>query len=84
MKALSYITVCGERYKHGFDKIKTGRMIGGADKNLAGSFLLWRGAPMKEEWIKPYVDSIGHGHVRLPGNTSCSRDPRIGIDFATG
>ena len=28
--------------------------IGGVEHNLAGVFLLWRGASLKEEFIAPY------------------------------
>ena len=44
---------------------------GGVSFNMAGSFLLFRGAQMKEEWIKPYVGVVGQ-EILLPGNNSCS------------
>ena len=46
VRVLGYVTSWSERYKHDDDKIITGKMIGGAECNLAGSFMLWRGAPM--------------------------------------
>ena len=33
------------------DQILQGSVIGGAKENVAGAFLLWRGATMKKEWI---------------------------------
>ena len=44
----------GELGKAADDKIVTGQMQGGVFVNYAGSFLAWRGAPMKEEWITPF------------------------------
>jgi len=51
------------------------------DKYTEKESLLWRGAMMKREWIAPYSQNIGK-HVRLQGYTSCSRDPKVGLDFA--
>lgn len=59
INAMGFATTCGERYKHTNDKIKPGRMISGEDQNLAGSFLLWRGTAMKDEWLEPYYKNIG-------------------------
>ena len=56
-------------------------MIGGAAWNLAGSFLLWRGCKMQQEWLNPYFDNVGED-VCLPGNISCSRNPKVGLGFA--
>ena len=51
--------------------------------NFAGCFLLWRGAAMKQEWIEPYLANVGQ-KVYLPGNTSCSRNASVALDFALG
>ena len=59
LKALSEITYYSEDYKKKNDKETTGKELGG---DLCGSFLLWRGAPMKEQWIQPYQQVIGR-HV---------------------
>ena len=49
---------------------------------MAGSFLLWRGATMRQEWITPYLNNVGGSYVRIPGNTSCSRNPKVALGFA--
>lgn len=49
---------------------------------MAGAFLLWRGAPMKKDWISPYEKVIGKDKVLLPGNTSTSRSPLVALGFA--
>ena len=49
---------------------------------MAGSFLLWRGATMRHEWITPYLNKVGGGYVHIPGNTSCSRNPLVALGFA--
>lgn len=57
--------------------------------NIAGAFLLWRGAQMREEWIQPYEamilmeDDEFPESVCMPGNTSCSQSLKIALDFAT-
>ena len=38
---------------------------------------------MKKEWLFPYEASVGAGTVYLPGNQSCSRDPKVALGFAT-
>ena len=76
------VTVWGEDGKNSEDKIKTGQMIGGVEWNLSGAYLLWRGAAMKEEWITPFQKKVGNSFINLPGNTSCSRDPKIALGFA--
>jgi hypothetical protein len=49
LRVLSKITLWAERYKQPEDKIKSGEMLGGTFCNLGGAFLLWKGAPMKQE-----------------------------------
>ena len=52
------------------------------DLNMAGSFLIWRGATMKIDWINPYLQNVDSEAVCIPGNTSCSRDPKVALRFA--
>ena len=49
LKALAEITSASEENKT--DKVTPGEELGGVRDNMAGSFLLFRGAPMKHEWI---------------------------------
>ena len=95
-KAMSQITWDGERNREETDKIETGEKIldrmEGVEFNIAGTFLLWRGVQMKEEWIQPYEDASyviefddgGEPHtICLPGNTSCSQNLEVALTFAT-
>lgn len=59
LKALSCITYGSEKYKNREDKLTPGKSIGGVRYNIGGSFLLFRGTPMKEEWIRPYEKFVG-------------------------
>ena len=52
LKALSVVTWYAESKKREDDKIKTGEMIMfGSEWNMAGAFILWRGAAMMDKWI---------------------------------
>lgn len=82
LKTLSEITRFAESYREEGDKITPGEEIGSAKANLSGCFLLFRGAQMKPEWIKPYKDNVGKAPVFLPGNTSTSRNPLVALGFA--
>ena len=53
LKALSEVTFYSEYNKT--DKVTPGNKLGGSSWNMSGSFLLFRGAPMKDEWVNPYV-----------------------------
>jgi len=55
--------------------------LGGVDYNLAGSFILFRGAPMQADWVKPYSDKVGE-KINLPQSTSASKDPLVALGFA--
>lgn len=96
-RALNFITYYAENNKR-MDKIRTGQQIQenrkqGVKNNFAGAFLLWRGAQMKEEWIRPYEECITFNMkpgrfgmpmgIFLPGGTSCSQCLRTALDFAT-
>ena len=48
---------------------------------MAGSFMLFRGAPMQKDWLKPYTDKVGQT-IRLPQSTSCSKNPIVALGFA--
>ena len=67
--------------KPAVEKITIGKIEGGSSFNLAGSFLLWRGAPMKDEWVLPYAIQLGR-QIRLPHSTSCSLHPDVAVGFA--
>lgn len=87
LKVLSCITASAEAERDHDDKIKTGKMIcdesAGDGFNIAGMFVLFRGAPMREKWIEPYEEQAGQlSEVYLPGNISCSRDPMVALGFA--
>ena len=38
------------------DMITTGEDLGGVCDNMAGSFMLFCGAPMQADWVKLYTD----------------------------
>ena len=92
IKALAVITARGQKNRRADDVVRTGKQMLeepeglssrlGVDLNLAGAFLLWRGAPMRNEWIEPYVNQVGRGIVYMAGNSSCSRDPKVALMFA--
>ena len=67
--------------KNNDDKIKTGYNIGSADCNMAGAFILFRGAQMRDEWLNIYFDNEKN-YMRLRGNTSCSRKLDVALGFA--
>ena len=37
---------------------------------------------MRQEWITPYLKIVGGNNVCIPGNTSCSRKPKVALGFA--
>ena len=59
MKALGRVTLVAESYKSDDDKVTTGKALEGEYYNLGGSFMLFRGAPMQDDWVKPYTDKVG-------------------------
>ena len=65
MQALGEVTLWAEDGKSVDDKVTTGQALGGVKWNLGGSFMLFRGAPMQDDWVKPYTDKVGT-NVRLP------------------
>ena len=59
MKALGEVTRKAELSKSVDDKVTTGKALGDLPWNLGGSFMLFRGAPMQDDWVKPYTDKVG-------------------------
>ena len=43
--------------------------------------MLFRGAPMQADWVKPYFDKVGE-MINLPQRTSASKDPLVALGFA--
>ena len=58
LKALAQITRRSENFKNQVDKVTSGKELGGIVRNISGSFMLFRGATMKNEWIYPYIQHI--------------------------
>ena len=77
-EALSTVCNWAEVEKKKEDKILSGKDIGG---RLAGCFLLFRGAPMKQDWINDYLVNVGK-EVRPAGNNSYSRNLTVALKFA--
>lgn len=78
---LYFVTMWANKSRHDHDKIKTGDMIGGEVNNIAGSYLLWRGTAMKNEWIDDIATKINVS-FKFKGNTSCSRSLKVALGFA--
>ena len=81
LHALGKVTKEAEYNKSEGDYVARGYNLGGVDDNLGGSFMLFRGAPMQADWVKPYSDKVGQ-KIRLPQSTSCSKDPMVALGFA--
>ena len=58
IQLLCKVTLSGEYGKNANDKIKTGEQLGGVKWNLSGAFLLWRGFPMKPDWIADHERNV--------------------------
>ena len=43
--------------------------------NMSGSFLLFRGLSMMEQYIEPFRKQVGKSQFHLPGSQSCSKNP---------
>jgi len=78
---LYFVTMWANKARDDTDKIKTGAMIGGEVNNIAGSYLLWRGAGMQTTWIADIEKMIGVS-FKFKGNTSCSRSAKVALGFA--
>ena len=73
----------GDGGKSEEDKVTPGFTGGklGEGWHMGGSFMLFRGAPMEDDWVKPYAVKIGEV-VRLPQSTSTTKDPVVALGFA--
>ena len=91
--ALGLVTMNSESRRDANDKIETGKMISSENKfNLAGLFILYRGASMMQEWVKNFNDQIFNDKtsfnrnafhsVRLSGSSSCTQNLTIALEFA--
>lgn len=88
-KALGIATAFSERQRKETDRLVNGLELKGIQNNIAGMFLLFRGAKIRNEWIKKYDQaSIVNQYdddiktIHLSGFQSCSRNLKIGLDFA--
>lgn len=82
IRALNSITSGTESYKMKGDKVASGNELGGVKNNICGSFLLFRGALMKQQWLVPYFENVGLEEVRIPGCNSCSKSLVVALNFA--
>jgi hypothetical protein len=78
---LYFVTMWANKSRHESDKIATGEMLGGEVNNVQGSYLLWRGASMREEWVNDIASKVGVS-FKFKGNTSCSRSLKVALSFA--
>ena len=79
------ISLRTEQFKDFNEINRTGQMIFSNKKfsdNMSGSFILFRGAEMKDDWIDPYVSKIGKPQIKLAGNNSCSKNLLVALKFA--
>ena len=51
LNALGTVSRSAELHKSMGDKVTPGKELGGVERNLAGSFMLFRGAPMQADWV---------------------------------
>ena len=82
VNAIGWICNDAEKNKEPCDKILEGSTLCTTiDNNLAGCFLLWRGAQMKKEQVDAFEFKKGDW-IGLRGSTSCSRNPKVALNFA--
>ena len=53
----------------------------GCNLNMGCAYQIWRGTPMKNEWIEQYEKQIGQ-EINLSGNNSFTKDPKVALGFA--
>ena len=94
IKALGVVTVFTEKNRDINDKIKPGVTIENSKKlNLAGLFILYRGAALKNKWIEEYTNrmfkeneaknsKIDQYSVSVSGSFSCTSNLTIALEFA--
>lgn len=100
IRVLYSITTIVETNREEGDRIQTGQefkdLNDKKDQNLAGVFMVFRGAVMREEWLAPYEQNIAHEKkfeegtykgwpvfVYLPAYNSTSLDLSVALQFAT-
>ena len=71
LQVFNEITIWSEDWKETSVPVTPGVKLSSVDYNMGGSFLLFRGAPMRDEWILPLVNQEGK-QILLPGSNSCS------------
>lgn len=83
IRALTQLITEGESEKAQLDRIKMGNEFK-KDKcvawNMAGAFLLWKGANMKQEWIQRYEQMTSEA-MHIDQNIVCYRDPKMALNF---
>ena len=88
IKALGIVTQLSEQNREHKDKITTGDVIFPKNKyNMAGLFILYRGASMLSKWIAQYKDLAENEQtkfscVSLSGSSSCTQNLIIALEFA--
>ena len=90
IKALATITSCVDSQNGDDHVVATGKIQGGIISNLAGAFLLMKGASMRAEHIEAYENNLcifdddkSKPHsIRIPGFVSCTRDLNVALSFA--
>jgi hypothetical protein len=81
LRALWAITFFSEEFKK--DKVIPGKDLNPhLSSNMAGSYLLFRGAQMKDEWLQPFIKAAGGPLIALPGNNSCSYSLSVALQYA--
>ena len=78
IRALGEITHGAETNRKQEDKIPNGKSLGIAKWNMAGVFLLFRGASLPQSVIDQWKGRVGQS-VNMPSNSSCSEDLRVGL-----
>lgn len=69
---LNKITEWSELKKDEMDRIVPGRSLGGADWNIAGSFLAFKGGKLEESWIKQWKAAVVSEASQEDPNSSTS------------
>lgn len=68
LTALYYICELTEFFRKGSDKIRNGEILKNrVSFNMAGSYLMFKGVRVKEEWLQPWFDMVGE-RVKILGN----------------
>lgn len=79
IQALSAITTHAERNRDRDDIVQmSGHLFGKAPMNMAGSYMLWKGAMMSSDDIAQFSSKVGQ-RVRLPGYFECTRSLPVAL-----